>query len=158
MKIVKMPVQTWAYVQARSGLGTKEINNTIAKSFDQLTRKIDSSGVRTEGPPRAHDRYRDGDPIGFDIGFTINPDDELLAREAGLLTGETLAGEALMHIHRGPYASLAEAYRRMEQDLNARGIKGRGDLWEIYLNDPDACPAPELLTQILCPVEQAVAA
>lgn len=60
-----------------------------------------------------------------------------------------MTGEALMHIHRGPYARLGEAYRKMEEDLDARGLKGPSDLWELYLNDPDECPANELLTQIL---------
>lgn len=155
MNIVKMPGETWAFVHRGGLLGAKEVSRSIAGAFDELTRTIRKADVRTIGPPRAHYHYRDGKEVGFDIGFPIDPDDRPMAREAGLLTGETLSGAALMHIHRGPYAGLKQAYCRMEQDLDERGLRGSGDLWELYLNDPDECPAPELLTQILWPVEPA---
>jgi effector-binding domain-containing protein len=155
MNIVKMPGGTWAFVRRDGLLGAKEISGSVSSAFDELTRLIAQAGVRTIGPPRAHYHYRDGQEVGFDIGFPIESDDETTARKAGLLTGETLSGEALMHIHRGPYAGLKQTYRRMEKDLCARGLRGSGDLWEFYLNDPDECPAPELLTQVLWPVEHA---
>jgi effector-binding domain-containing protein len=158
MQVIKMPGQMWAFLSQHSGLDGKDINAAVAGAFDQLTEKIARAGVRTQGPPCAHYRYRDGEQVGFDIGFPIDPQDEGAARKAGLGTGETLSGDALMHIHRGPYARLGEIYRRMERDLSSKGLKGRGDLWELYLNDPDACPAGELLTQVLWPVESAIRA
>jgi effector-binding domain-containing protein len=98
-------------------------------------------------------RYRDGAEVGFDIGFPIDPSDEEVAGRAGLGTGETSAGEAFVHIHRGPYARLGDTYRQMERNMSEQGFKGFGDLWAVYLNDPDECRASDLLTQIVWPVE-----
>jgi hypothetical protein len=157
MQVIRMPGETWAFLSRRTTLDTRAINASIADAFAQLTETAERAGVHIAGPPRVHYRYREGDQIGFDLGFPIQPNDEDIARQAGLKTGETLSGEALMHIHRGAYARLGEAYRRMEQNLGAKGLKGRGDLWEVYLNDPDKCPPQEVLTQILWPVESSAA-
>jgi AraC family transcriptional regulator len=155
MQVMKMPSETWAFLSRRSGLSGKEINKTLEDAFQELTEKIARAGIRTQGQPRAHFRYSDGAQVGFDIGFPIDPADEETALRAGLGAGETALGEALVHIHRGPYARLGEAYRHMERNMGEKGLKARGDLWEFYLNDPDECRASDLLTQIVWPVEQA---
>ena len=153
MHIMKMPSETWAFISRRSGLSGKEISTTLEGAFEQLTEMIARAGIRTQGQPRAHFRYRNAGEIGFDIGFPIDPADEDLARRAGLGAGQASPGEALVHIHRGPYAQLGETYRQMEQSISEKGFTARGDLWELYLNDPDECQAPDLLTQVVWPIE-----
>jgi effector-binding domain-containing protein len=154
MKVVTIPSETWAFVSRRSGLGGKEINATLEQAFEQLAEKIARGGIRTCGQPRAHFRHRNASELGFDIGFPIDPADKDTARRAGLDVGETASVEALIHIHRGPYARLGDAYSKMERDMERQGLKGRGDLWEVYVNDPDERRASDLLTQIVWPLEQ----
>jgi AraC family transcriptional regulator len=151
-QIVNMRGETWAFV-SRSGVGGREIGAAIDSAFAELTEAIARAGVRTKGPPRAHYYYRDGGELGFDLGFAILADDEARARAGRLKTGPTLSGEALMVVHQGPYDALAGAYRALEQELEARRLKGKGDTWEVYLNDPDVTPAASLLTEIYWPIE-----
>jgi effector-binding domain-containing protein len=92
--------------------------------------------------------------VSFDLGFPIQPRDATAARRAGLKTGDSFSGEALVIVHHGPYEALAQSYRALEQDLKERGLTGRGDVWEIYLNDPDETPSAELLTEIYWPIER----
>jgi len=155
MQIIKLPSETWAYLARQDVLGRQEIGSALEGAFDQLTEIIARAGIRTCGQPRAHFHYRDGEPIGFDIGFPIDPNDVKAARQLGLAAGPADPGRALVHIHRGPYGKLHEAYRAMEQNLVELGLKARGDLWEVYLNDPDECRASDLLTQIVWPVDDA---
>jgi AraC family transcriptional regulator len=127
----------------------------LEQVFEQLTEEIARAGIRIRGQPWAHFRYREKTGIDFDIGFPIDPSDEVTARKAGLGIGETAGGETFVHIHRGPYATLADTYRRMERTIVQKGLKGRDDLWEVYLNDPEECRASDLLTQIVWPIEEA---
>lgn len=154
MQIIRLPSETWAYLARQNVLGRQEIRSALESAFDQLTEIIARAGIRTRGQPRAHFHYRDGEHVGFEIGFPIDPGDEEAARQRGLAAGPADPGCALVHIHRGPYGKLHEAYRAMEQNLVERGLKGRGDLWELYLNDPDECGASDLLTQIVWPIDE----
>lgn len=152
MNIVSMPEQVWAFLSSHSQLPAHDINAAVAKTFDEVNDRLLRSQVRMSGPPRAHFRFCDGARVDYDVGVPIHPDDASAARDFGLQVGETLVGEALLHIHQGPYAELGRAYGEMEHDLHAKGLKGRGDLWEVYLNDPDECPPSALLTEILWPI------
>lgn len=154
MNIVSMPEQTWAFLEGRSTLAPQSIGVAVAATFDDVNRRIVGGDIRTAGAPCAHYRTCGGE-LRFEIGIPINPDDAEAARKVGLSIGETLKGEALLHIHRGPYGQLGDAYRDMQRDFHAKGLKGRDDLWEVYLNDPDACPSADLLTQILWPIDSA---
>jgi effector-binding domain-containing protein len=149
-QVVNVPGETWTFVSRRSRAG--EIGASIDSAFAELTEAIARAGVRTSGPPRGHYHYRDGAELGFDLGFPILADDEAAARAGGLKTGRTLSGEALMFVHQGPYEALAGAYRALEQDLSARRLKGAGDTWEVYLNDPDDTPPASLITEIYWPI------
>ena len=155
MNIVSMPEQTWAFLEGQSAMTPRSISAALASAFDDVNRRITAGDIRTAGAPCAHYRTCTGTELHFEIGIPINPDDAEAARKTGLSIGETFKGEALVHIHRGPYAQLGNAYREMQKDLHAKGLRGRDDLWEVYLNDPNACPSADLLTQILWPVASA---
>jgi effector-binding domain-containing protein len=155
--MVTLSSQTWAYVTCRSGLQPTEISATIEKAFAELAEAIARGGVRTNGPPRAHYHYRDQHGIGFDLGFPIAAEDAAAAERAGLTTGPTLSGKAMAWLHEGPYAGLAAVYKALEQELKAKGLAGSGDVWEIYLNDPDNTASEGLRTQIYWPVAECAA-
>lgn len=155
VEIINLPPETWAYLARQAVLGRQEAGAALEDPFDQLTEIIARAGIRKVGQPRAHFHYRDGEYVGFEIGLPIDPNDVKAAREHGLAAGPADPGHALVHIHRGPYGRLHEAYHAMEKNLVAQCLKGRGDLWEVYLNDPDECSASELLTQIVWPVDDA---
>lgn len=153
-EIVTLPAQTWAYVCCRSGLQPGEISATMEKAFAELAEAIARGGVRTNGPPRAHYHYRDQHGIGFDLGFPIAPEDAAAAERAGLTTGAALSGQALAWLHEGAYAGLSGAYMALEQEFTDRGLASCGDVWEVYLNDPDNTPPEALRTQIYWPICQ----
>ncbi len=154
MHIMQMPSETWVFLrQDNANSGGREINARLERAFEQLTETIARGGVRAHGQPRAHFHFRDGVQAGFEIGFPIDPSEEDVARSAGLQVGNASPGEAFVHIHRGPYSQLRDTYREMEQVMSKQGVAPRGDVWEVYLNDPDECEAAELLTQVVWPVE-----
>lgn len=156
-RVVSMPGETWAYVSRRSGLQPEEIKSSIEKAFVEVTEAIARGGVRANGAPRAHYHYRDGGQVGFELGFPIVPEDAAAAQRAGLSTGRTLSGEALTLVHEGPYDGLASAYKILEREFAALGLKGCGDTWEVYLNDPDDTPADRLQTQLFWPISERAA-
>ncbi|MEQ1783880.1 MAG: hypothetical protein ABMA14_21185, partial [Hyphomonadaceae bacterium] len=84
MQLIEVPTETWAFLTCRSGLSGPEVSAALERSFEELTEVIARGGVRTQGQPRAHFRYRDAEGNRFEIGFPIHPDDERIAKEAGL--------------------------------------------------------------------------
>jgi effector-binding domain-containing protein len=156
-EIVTLTPQTWAYVTCRSGLQPSEISATTDKAFAELAEAIARGGVRTNGPPYARYHYRDQHGIGFDLGFPIISEDAPAAERAGLTTGPTLSGRVMARLHQGPYAGLSGAYRELEQNLKAKGLAGCGDVWEVYLNDPDNTAPEALRTQIYWPISEGAA-
>lgn len=147
---------TWAFVTRPGDLGHDLIKDAIEQAFSQLGARIAQAKIATRGPPRACYHYQDGRGLtGFDLGFPIAASDADAARAAGLKVGATSAGLALKTMHRGPYQSLRETYLMLAEDMKARGHEPGGDIWEIYLNDPDAVAQDQLVTEINWPLERA---
>lgn len=126
----------WAFVSRSTRLHPVEIRAAIDEAFADLTERLARAAVRMEGAPRACYHYADRGRMGFDLGFPIGAAERDGAERAGLQTGATLSGAALTRLHEGPYDSLSRSYRLLAEDLNARGLKGAGAVWEVYLNDP----------------------
>lgn len=143
---------TWAYVSCSTRLRPDQIKASIDDAFERLSASIARAGLSTHGAPRACYHYRSDGGMGFDLGYPIASADAAAALAAGLNTGATFSGPALKATHQGPYQTLRGTYQALEKELKARGFEAGGDIWEVYLNDPDDTPPEKLVTEIAWPV------
>jgi effector-binding domain-containing protein len=59
-----------------------------------------------------------------------------------VLPGELPAGKAITGIHLGSYETLGNTYADMSAWAIAHGLLPTGELWEVYLTDPEREPDP----------------
>jgi AraC family transcriptional regulator len=80
------------------------------------------------------------------------PDTAVL--DGGIRWLEIAGGDYAVYLHKGPYAELAQAYRRLCGEwLPQSGREpGDGPCFEVYLNDCRAVPPPEWRTEIHLPL------
>lgn len=90
--------------------------------------------------------------LRYDACLTVN--DQLQATgEIGVQ--ELAGGEYAVVIHRGSYATLADAYRWMFREWlpkNGRRLRS-APCFEIYVSDPANTPTEEIITEIYFPLE-----
>lgn len=65
---------------------------------------------------------------------------------------EVPGGTMASTVHVGPYNEVGQAYVALQKWMTDNGRRPAGKVREIYLNDPDAVPPEELLTEIDWPV------
>ncbi len=63
-------------------------------------------------------------------------------------------GLAASTLHKGAYQEVALAYHALSAWMSANGFEPSGPPREVYLNDPTAVPAGELLTEVVWPMRR----
>ncbi|HEY5169316.1 MAG TPA: GyrI-like domain-containing protein [Thermoleophilia bacterium] len=65
---------------------------------------------------------------------------------------EVPGGLVASTVHAGPYGDVGKAYTALQKWMTDNGRRPAGMVREVYLNDPGAVPAEELLTEIDWPI------
>lgn len=77
---------------------------------------------------------------------------EAMAAQDGLSAGAFPGGRYLQTRHRGPYAKVAETYKRLQAYAAENDLKLKGESAEIYVSDPHAVKPEDLETVVLIPL------
>ncbi len=109
------------------------------------------------GAPYARDHAFGPEVADIEIGVPLSsvpPDLAALAStEDGEVGASALpAGEAMTVVHVGPYPTLGQAYRRLEERMASEGRRPSGAPWEEYVDDPSLTATSELRTLVCWPV------
>ena len=110
-----------------------------------------SAGLTPSGAPLlvyhdVIDEETDGDiEIAIPVAGTFESDSDVYTRE---LEGGSVATTT----HRGPYQEISPAYHTITGWISEHGHEIVGPPREIYLNDPQTVPEPELLTRVEFPI------
>lgn len=142
--------QTVAALRAHAAHRT--IADRLVSGFATVMRQVGSAGGSVTGPPFVTfhdmiDEHTDGD-IEICIPATaVSADDEVRQVE---MPAELVAST----VHRGPYDEITPAYHTLGGWIQEHGHQMVGPPRELYLNDPRAVSAEELLTEVQWPVER----
>lgn len=145
LKSVELVPQPMIYVTATVPMA--EIPAFMGTAFAALGQFLGTSGVAPLGPPMAvyHD-WHDGSSA-VDVGFPVSSSDAQKAT-GDVLAGMTPGGHAVKVVHVGPYDDFPATYAKLEAAMKQAGIAGGSRMWEVYVNEPGATPAAELITEI----------
>ncbi|MEO0399490.1 MAG: GyrI-like domain-containing protein [Pseudomonadota bacterium] len=151
-KIVMMNPYWVAYVRLTTASTAGAIGHAMGDGFAKVMGALQSAGIAPSGPPLAAYHHFDDTETTFDVCLPIPK--ESISAVIGVKTIETLGGEALRFVHKGPYGTLEHTYAVAMAELEAAGLTLKSPSYEIYVNDPGETPEDRLMTEILMPIER----
>lgn len=149
---VQTQAQPMIYVRYQVGMDSDAIGEKMGEAFQALGDFIGENGIEVAGPPIAvyHDYTETG--MTLDVGFPVAA--ATLGKATGTIkAGETPSGKAMKFVHQGSYDGLRATYDEIGKHFTQAGIPMSPVCWEVYLNDPDATPETELITEIFMAVD-----
>lgn len=135
--------------QLVAGLRARVAGAELAEFFGRAMEAASEAGPLIAGPATAVYHEDAGDSFDTTIGFPLSgiPDASL-----GLEVAELPGGSGLRAVHKGPYDTLGEAYRSLDNELTTRGLQ-RTLAWERYLTGPGDNPDPaSWTTEVMVPL------
>ena len=121
----------------------------------RLTTWVDVNKVKATGPPFAiyytTPGSVDDDQMVYDMGIPIAKNTELEG-DGEINIVELLEHRVLATVHKGPYSTISESYKKMAEYSIENNYDIIGSPKEIYFNSPHEVPEEELLTEIQFPV------
>jgi len=125
------------------------IGDGIGGAFGVLVEHAGKTGAQWAGPPFVLYPEMSEEEFEIVVCMPVVPgatDGEQVALE------EVPGGTVASTVHVGPYHEIGAAYAAVQAWMAEHGRQPAGMVRETYLNDPEAVPAEELLTQIDWPV------
>ncbi len=132
----------------------KDIDRDIGRHIRSMYKTVEEQGWKKEGPALVAVRGSlEGPTVSAEITFVLNAAPSN-AEELGLTNGTLPGGLAVVGMHKGARATLAETNKELDAWCAAENKKPRGDLrWFVFLNRPDQVTTADLLTAVVQPVE-----
>jgi effector-binding domain-containing protein len=133
----------------RQPVTMETIADRIGGAFRALVEHAAKTGASWAGPPFILYPEDCNDEFVIIVCMPVAP---------GATGGEQVAleevpgGTVAFTVHVGPYNGIGKAYVALQKWMTDNGRRPAGMVREIYLNDPDAVPVEELLTEIDWPV------
>jgi effector-binding domain-containing protein len=148
IRMVDAPEQDTAVVRDRVPLDGMAA--FFARAFGATMHAMREQRVAPVGPPFGLYHGTPGETIDVEAGFPVSsPVTDVDDVVASSLPG----GRVVEAVHVGPYDTLAETYREVEQWMVGQGLRPGAVTWESYLTDPAAQPDPSTWrTLVMWPV------
>ena len=125
------------------------IADGIGGAFGVLMQHTAATGAQPAGPPFVlYPEACDGE---FEVAvcMPVVPGAQGGDRVA---VEEVPGGLVASTVHVGPYSEIGKAYTALQKWMTDNGRRPAGMVREVYLSDPAAVPAEELLTEIDWPI------
>lgn len=137
IRIIDEPEQTIAGVRQRARMD--QLPDIFDMTFQQVAAALMAAGVTPAGAPYARYRGTPTDTVDVEIGFPVAAP---FPSTGELVVSSLPAVRAVETVHVGSYASLKDAYRRVEAFIAERGLSRLDQSWEFYDAGPDSDPDP----------------
>jgi effector-binding domain-containing protein len=143
VQLKKVARQDAAVVRFKCPAG--ETPRHLGRAFGEIGAYLHETGVEHEAV-RVYARFLSlGPEMEVEAGFTVPSP---IAGRGRVEPGELPGGEVAMTTHVGAYSGLAAAADAVRASVAANGRQQAGDLWEVYVDDPDEVPEARLRTEV----------
>jgi effector-binding domain-containing protein len=131
-----------------------ELSEFFAEAFGRCTEAAHSAHMEIAGAPFAW--YHGMPTATIDVAAGMPVEHVTSELPLGVDAIERPGGPAVVAIHLGPYETLQDSYRVLEEWMAERNLVPRHDMWEEYLTDPGAEPDQDKWqTRMVLPVANA---
>jgi effector-binding domain-containing protein len=134
----------------RTNTAMSELPQAIGKAYAAIAQYLGEMGEEPAGLPFAAYFNMDIQNLDVEMGFPVS---KQLPGKGNIQSGEIPGGKIATCVHTGPYSEMAPAYHALTQYVQDNGFETTGVAYEMYLNDPDSTPPPEVKTQIVFPLK-----
>lgn len=137
---------------------TSRLGELFRELLPLVAERIADLGGEPAGPPYGRYHAYTDQHVDVEIGVpVVAPVGNLPTAEEAprgeMAAGELPGGRAAIIQHRGSYASLNQAYSRLEAWLHDRGEQPGAGPWESYVDDPaEVRDRSQLLTEVVWPL------
>ena len=125
-------------IALRDEVPRNKIGEWLGGAYERIFTYLGMTGVQPAGPPFGRFGFR-GDLIDAEAGVPVA---SRVAEDGGFSVVCLPAGPAAVTLHAGPYDTLDQAHKAVEEWIAEHGYEAVGDWWEEYLADPAAEPDP----------------
>jgi hypothetical protein len=134
--------------------GANDVSVTVRNSFAALKAAFLKANVTPSGAPLAHFSTASNGVVTVRLGFPVETDAVQALTGAGLVIGDTFAGQALSGVHIGDYKRLGDTYDAMRAAIAKLGLAAADETWERYIGGSTSKPE-EPRIEVLWPLRAA---
>lgn len=146
--LAAQPTLTMRFKAQQAELGAK-FGEALPATFQHAM----SQNCQITGQPFGRFHHLDEATGTWDVEAGV-PIAQPAAGRDDIASSELPAGPTATTVHVGPYESLGEAHRALEQWVRDNAKRPRGGAWEVYLTDPGSEPdSQKWQTKLFLPVE-----
>lgn len=111
-----------------------EIADFFDRSFSELATVLGGQGIAPTGPAFARYAGPPGETVDLEVGFPVQGP---VAPEGRVQPSSLPAGRVARLVHAGAYDRLGESWGRLGAWIGEQGLTPGGDLWEVYVTEPN---------------------
>ena len=137
-QVIECPARHTAVVRAR--VERSALSTFCAHALGAVLSAMEDSGTVPGGEPFAYYHTIDDDTVEVEAGF---PTVDRFSFSGEVVESELPGGKTVTGIHLGPYDARRDTYMTMSNWAMAHGLQPTGDMWEVYLTDPEREPNPD---------------
>ena len=136
-RVIECPARHTAVLRAT--VERSELSLFLSHALTAVLSAMESQGTVPGGEPFAYYHGTHDRTVDVEAGFPTV--DGFIASD-DVVEGELPGGKTITGIHLGPYDTRRDTYALVSGWAIAHGLQPTGDMWEVYLTDPEREPDP----------------
>ncbi|MCX7554346.1 SRPBCC family protein [Marinicella sp. S1101] len=130
----------------------QDVAPIIQAAYDEITTFMFANNIEFAGQPIAITRSWENDVWEFDAAIPVNIS-SIEGDTGDVMLGQTYAGTAVKYVQMGSYDQGEASYALMDAYLVENELQINGDLWEVYVNDPQNVAEADIITHFYQPIK-----
>ena len=136
-QVVDCPARHTAVIRAT--VGRSELSTFFSRALREVLSAMEAQDTIPGGEPFAYYHTTDDNAVDIEAGF---PTVGRFVASGDVAEGELPGGKTVTGIHLGPYDTRHDTFGMMSGWAKAHGMQPTGEMWEVYLTDPEREPDP----------------
>jgi len=147
-EIIERPAQLTLGIHTHSPV--QDLGELLPKTYQTVMEYLAQIGQHPTGDPFAAYYNSDMQNLELDAGYLCT---SKLPGKGNIQPGSIPGGKVASIVHVGPYPTMGDGYKALNDWMAEKGYQSAGVYYEVYLNNPADTPPEALQTQIFTPLK-----